>query len=38
VRPQDVLISVTETAADNWTFGHGEAQFHRPVDHQTAPA
>jgi 4-oxalocrotonate tautomerase len=28
VRPQDVLISVTETAAENWSFGNGEAQFY----------
>ena len=31
VRPQDVLISVTETAAENWSFGLGEAQFHQPA-------
>jgi 4-oxalocrotonate tautomerase len=30
VRPQDVLISVTETAAENWSFGNGEAQFYKP--------
>jgi len=30
VRPQDVLISVTETAAENWSFGNGEAQFYQP--------
>jgi 4-oxalocrotonate tautomerase len=30
VRPQDVLISVTETAAENWSFGNGEAQFYTP--------
>jgi 4-oxalocrotonate tautomerase len=29
VRPEDVLISVTETAAENWSFGNGEAQFYR---------
>jgi 4-oxalocrotonate tautomerase len=28
VRPEDVLISVTETAAENWSFGNGEAQFY----------
>jgi 4-oxalocrotonate tautomerase len=30
VRPEDVLISVTETAAENWSFGNGEAQFYKP--------
>jgi 4-oxalocrotonate tautomerase len=29
VRPEDVLISVVETAAENWSFGNGEAQFSR---------
>jgi 4-oxalocrotonate tautomerase len=28
VRPEDVLISVIETAADNWSFGNGETQFY----------
>jgi 4-oxalocrotonate tautomerase len=28
VRPEDVLISVIESAPENWSFGHGEAQFH----------
>ncbi|AEA27714.1 4-oxalocrotonate tautomerase [Pseudonocardia dioxanivorans CB1190] len=28
VRAEDVLISVVETAAENWSFGNGEAQFH----------
>ena len=31
VRPQDVLISVIETAAENWSFGNGETQFYTPV-------
>ena len=31
VRPEDVLISVIETAAENWSFGNGEAQFYAPV-------
>jgi 4-oxalocrotonate tautomerase len=31
VRPEDVLISVTETAAENWSFGLGETQFYKPV-------
>src|ERR1700761_6418852 len=31
VRPQDVLISVVETAADNWSFGNGETQFYTPA-------
>jgi 4-oxalocrotonate tautomerase len=30
VRPEDVMISVTETAAENWSFGNGETQFYRP--------
>lgn len=29
IRPQDVLISVVETAAENWSFGNGETQFYR---------
>lgn len=28
VRPEDVLISVVETAADNWSFGNGDTQFY----------
>ncbi len=32
VRPQDVLISVAETAAENWSFGHGETQFFQPAE------
>ncbi|MFI6076475.1 tautomerase family protein [Actinoplanes sp. NPDC051343] len=31
VRPEDVLISVVESPPENWSFGHGEAQFHRPA-------
>jgi 4-oxalocrotonate tautomerase len=27
VRPEDVLISVVESATENWSFGNGEAQF-----------
>ncbi len=30
VRPEDVLISVIETAAENWSFGNGETQFYKP--------
>lgn len=30
VRPTDVLISVVETAAENWSFGNGETQFYKP--------
>ena len=29
VRPEDVLISVVETAAENWSFGNGETQFYK---------
>jgi 4-oxalocrotonate tautomerase len=28
VRPEDVLISVMETAAENWSFGLGKTQFY----------
>lgn len=31
VRPQDVLISVIETAAENWSFGNGKTQFYEPA-------
>jgi 4-oxalocrotonate tautomerase len=31
VRAEDVLISVVETAADNWSFGNGETQFSQPA-------
>jgi 4-oxalocrotonate tautomerase len=31
VRPEDVLISVVEAAADNWSFGNGETQFYKPT-------
>jgi 4-oxalocrotonate tautomerase len=31
VRPEDVLISVNETAAENWSFGNGETQFYKRV-------
>ncbi|MBE1489610.1 tautomerase family protein [Plantactinospora soyae] len=27
VRPEDVLISVVEAGAENWSFGNGEAQL-----------
>lgn len=30
VRPEDVLISVNETAVENWSFGNGETQFYAP--------
>jgi len=30
VRSEDVLISVVETAAENWSFGNGETQFYQP--------
>ena len=38
VRPEDVLISVSETAAENWSFGNGETQFYQPADPQPARA
>jgi 4-oxalocrotonate tautomerase len=31
VRPEDILISVLETAAENWSFGYGETQFYAPA-------
>ena len=31
VRSEDVLISVVEAAADNWSFGNGETQFYKPA-------
>ena len=27
LRPQDVFISLTEVAKENWSFGNGEAQY-----------
>lgn len=30
VRPQDVMISVFEAPAENWSFGNGETQFYHP--------
>ena len=38
VRPEDVLICVMETAADNWSFGNGQTQFYHPADRDRAPA
>jgi hypothetical protein len=38
VRPDDVLISVVETAAENWSFGNGETQFYKALDAQEAAA
>jgi 4-oxalocrotonate tautomerase len=32
VRPEDVLISVVETAAENSSFGNGETQFYQAAD------
>lgn len=36
VRPQDVLICVMESAAENWSFGNGETQFYEPADRDGA--
>jgi 4-oxalocrotonate tautomerase len=36
VRPENVLISVLETAAENWSFGNGETQFYKPSDREGA--
>jgi hypothetical protein len=38
VRPEDVLISVVETAAENWSFGNGETQFYSAAERQPAGA
>jgi 4-oxalocrotonate tautomerase len=38
VRPADILISVVETAAENWSFGNGETQFYQRPDRDAAPA
>jgi 4-oxalocrotonate tautomerase len=27
VRPEDVIVSLTEVAKENWSFGKGEAQY-----------
>ncbi len=38
VRPADILISVVETAAENWSFGNGETQFYKRPGRDAAPA
>jgi 4-oxalocrotonate tautomerase len=38
VRPADILISVVETAAENWSFGNGETQFYKHPERDAAPA
>jgi 4-oxalocrotonate tautomerase len=38
VRPEDVLISVVGTAAENWSFGNGETQFYKRTDRDDALA
>jgi 4-oxalocrotonate tautomerase len=38
VRPEDVLISVVETAPENWSFGNGDTQFYKAADRQPAAA
>jgi 4-oxalocrotonate tautomerase len=38
VRSEDVLISVVETAPENWSFGNGETQFYKAADRQPAAA
>ena len=30
VRSEDFFISVSESPAENWSFGNGETQFYRP--------
>jgi 4-oxalocrotonate tautomerase len=34
VRPEDVLICVVESPAENWSFGSGETQFYEPDDRE----
>lgn len=29
IRPEDVFINLVETQPENWSFGHGEAQYAR---------
>jgi 4-oxalocrotonate tautomerase len=31
VRPEDVFINLVEVAAENWSFGHGLAQYAQPA-------
>ena len=38
VRGEDVMISVVETAGENWSFGNGETQFYNPAERQVAVA
>jgi 4-oxalocrotonate tautomerase len=38
VRREDVLISVVETPAENWSFGNGETQFYKRADRRDALA
>jgi len=37
VRPEDILISVVETAAENWSFGNGETQFYQLPEPERVP-
>jgi 4-oxalocrotonate tautomerase len=36
VRPEHLLVSVVESAAENWSFGNGETQFYGPTDRDAA--
>jgi 4-oxalocrotonate tautomerase len=36
VRPENVLISVLETAAENWSFRNGETQLYKPSHREGA--
>jgi 4-oxalocrotonate tautomerase len=31
IRPEDVFINLVEVAKENWSFGHGEAQYASPT-------
>ena len=38
VRPENVMIWVVDTAAENWSFGNGETRFYNPAERQVAVA
>ena len=38
VRGEDVMVSVVDTPAENWSFGKGKTQFYNPAERQVAVA
>ncbi|WP_424971771.1 tautomerase family protein [Dinoroseobacter sp. S76] len=36
LRPEDVFISLVEVAKENWSFGHGLAQYAEPISARDA--